>query len=97
VGAGWWSHLQHKESRRRLDGAGLLDHEAGRSHLLLSNTDQKKGKEDHLAECVQSTVKLGGGSVMIWGCITCDGVGLPALAGLLLTIVDGRMITLVYL
>ena len=34
--------------------------------------------------CVQSTVKFGGGSVMVWCCITSDGVG-P------LTTVDGRM------
>ena len=31
-----------------------------------------------------STVKFGGGSLMVWGCITCDGVGS-------LTKVDGRM------
>ena len=37
----------------------------------------------YLPECVQSTVKFGGGSV-VWGCITSDGVG-P------LTTVDGRM------
>ena len=40
--------------------------------------------EDCLLECVQSTVKFGGGSLMVWGCITCDGVGS-------LTKVDGRM------
>ena len=31
--------------------------------------------EEYLAECVQQTVKFGGGSVMVWGCISCDGVG----------------------
>ena len=37
-----------------------------------------------MPECVQSTLKFGGGSVMVLGCITSDGVG-P------LTTVDGRM------
>ena len=40
--------------------------------------------EDCLMECVQSTVTFGGGSLMVWGCITCDGVGS-------LTKVDSRM------
>ena len=40
--------------------------------------------EDYLQECVQSAVKFVGGSVMVWGCITSDGVG-P------LTTVDGRI------
>ena len=44
---------------------------------------RRKGK-DYLLECVQSTVKFGGGSVMVCGCITSDGVG-P------LTTADGRM------
>lgn len=26
-------------------------------------------------QCVQQTVKFAGGSVMVWGCISCDGVG----------------------
>ena len=29
--------------------------------------------EEYLPECVQQTVKFGGGSV--WGCILCDGIG----------------------
>ena len=40
--------------------------------------------EECLAECAQQTVKFGGGSVMVWGCISCDGVG-P------LAKIDGRM------
>ena len=40
--------------------------------------------KDYLPECVQSTVKFGGRSVTVWGCITSDGVG-P------LTTVDSRM------
>ena len=40
--------------------------------------------EEYLAECVQLTVKFGGGSVMVWGCISCNGVG-P------LAKIDGRM------
>ena len=37
-----------------------------------------------LSECTQQTVKFGGGSVMVWGCMSCDGVG-P------LVKVEGRM------
>lgn len=40
--------------------------------------------EEYLPECVQPTVKFGGGNVMMWGCISCDGVG-P------LVKVEGRM------
>ena len=31
--------------------------------------------EDFISECVDQTVKFGGGNVIMWGCITCDGVG----------------------
>ena len=31
--------------------------------------------EEYLPQCVQQTVKFGGGSVMVWGCISCDGIG----------------------
>ena len=31
--------------------------------------------EDLLPECIQQTIKFGGGSVMVWGCISCDGIG----------------------
>ena len=40
--------------------------------------------EDLLLECIQQTVKFGGGSVMVWGCISCEGTGL-------ITKVEGRM------
>ena len=42
-------------------------------------------EEDLLLECIQQVVKFGGGSVMVWGCISCDGIG-P------ITKVEGRMI-----
>ena len=29
--------------------------------------------EEYLPQCVQQMVKFGGGSVMVWGCISCDG------------------------
>ena len=31
--------------------------------------------EELLPECIHQTVKFGGGNVMVWGCISCDGVG----------------------
>ena len=40
--------------------------------------------EDLLLECIQQVVKFGRGSVMVWGCISCDGIG-P------ITKVEGRM------
>ena len=30
---------------------------------------------EYLPEYIQQTVKFSGGSVMVWGCISCDGVG----------------------
>ena len=40
--------------------------------------------EDLLLECIQQTVKFGGGSVMVLGCISCEGTGL-------ITKMEGRM------
>lgn len=34
---------------------------------------QHKGKEYH-PDCVVPTIKHGGGSIMIWGCMAADGV-----------------------
>lgn len=31
--------------------------------------------EELLPECVHQTVKFGGRNAMVWGCISCDGVG----------------------
>ena len=31
--------------------------------------------EDLLSECIQQTVKFGRGNIMVWGCISCDGIG----------------------
>ena len=36
---------------------------------------RRRVDEDFLPECVGQTVKFGGGNVIMWGCITCDGVG----------------------
>ena len=47
-------------------------------------TSGEEYREEHLAECVQQAVKFGGGSVMVWGCISCDGM-VP------LAKIDGRM------
>ena len=35
---------------------------------------RRKGEES-LPQCVHQTVKFGGGSIMMSGCISCDGVG----------------------
>ena len=50
---------------------------------------RRKG-EEFLPECINQTVKFGGGSVMMWGCISCGGVG-P------LVKVDGRMKAIDYI
>ena len=68
----WFKIVWSDESKFKLFGSDEMVYIRGRIG------------EDYLPECVQSTVKFGGWSVMIWGCITCDGVG-P------LTTVDGRM------
>ena len=36
---------------------------------------RRRAGEEFLPECINQTVKFGGGSVMMWGCISCDGVG----------------------
>lgn len=68
----WYKVVWSDESKFNLFGSD------GRVYI------RRRVGEDYLPECVQSTVKFGGGSVMVWGCITCDGVG-P------MTKVDGRM------
>ena len=40
--------------------------------------------EELKEDCVQSTVKHGGGGIMVWGCINARGVGI-------LSKVDGRL------
>ena len=68
----WYKVIWSNESKFNLFGSN------GRVYI------RRRVREDYLPECVQSTVKFGGGSVMVWGCVTSDGVG-P------LTTVDGRM------
>ena len=56
-------------------------------HLIWDNERVFKRRrigEDLLLECIQQTVKFGGGSVMVWGCISCEGTGL-------ITKMEGRM------
>ena len=45
---------------------------------------RRRIREDLLPECIQQTVKFGGGSMMMWGCISCDEIGW-------ITKVEGRM------
>ena len=40
--------------------------------------------EEFMEDCVQPTVKHGGGGIMVWGCINAKGVGF-------LTKVEGRL------
>ena len=68
----WYKVVWSDESKFNLFGSD------GRVYI------RRRVGEDYLPECIQSKVKFGGGSVMVWGCITSDGVG-P------LTTVDGRM------
>ena len=68
----WYKVVLSDESKFNLFGSD------GRVYI------RRRVGEDYLPKCVQSTVKFGGGSVMVWGCIISDGVG-P------LTTVDGRM------
>ena len=68
----WYKVIRSDESKFNLFGSD------GRVYI------RRRVGEDYLPVCVQSTVKFGGGSVMVWCCITIDGVG-P------LTTVDGRM------
>ena len=68
----WYKVVWSDESKFNLFGSD------GRVYI------RRRVGEDYLPECIQSTVKFGGGSVMVWGCITSDGVG-P------LTTVDDRM------
>ena len=45
---------------------------------------QRRIGKDFLPDCIQQTMKFGGGSIMVWGCNSCDGSGL-------ITKVEGRM------
>jgi transposase len=49
----------------------------------------RKAGEEFKEECLQGTVKHGGGSVMVWGCMAASGVGK-------LVIIDGIMNAVVY-
>ena len=56
-------------------------------HLIWDNErvfERRRIGEDLLLECIQQTVKFGGGSVMVWGCVSCEGTGL-------ITKMEGRM------
>ena len=70
--AEWFSIIWSDESKFNLFGND------GRVYV------RRRIGEDLLPECVQQTVKFGGGNVMVWGCISCDGVGTIAK-------VEGRM------
>jgi hypothetical protein len=50
---------------------------------------KKKGDKDHTDRTVRGTVKFGGGSIMVWGCITAKGVGY-------LTKIDGNLDSQLY-
>ena len=36
---------------------------------------RRRAGEDFLPECIQQTVKFGGGNVMMWGCVSGEVVG----------------------
>ena len=59
------------------------------SRFLLHRIDgrvyvRRMAGEEFMEDCVQPTVKHGGGGIMVWGCINAKGVGF-------LTKVDGRL------
>ena len=55
-------------------------------HLIWDNESfcANKNWRRLTAECIQQTVTFGGVSVMVWGCISCEGTGL-------ITKMEGRM------
>ena len=60
---GWHKIIWSDESKFNLFGSD------GRIYV------RRRVGEEYLPQCVQQTVKFGGGSVMVWGCISCDGIG----------------------
>ena len=59
----WYRVIWSDESKFNLFGSD------GRVYV------RRKAGEDFLPECIQQTMKFGGGNVMMWGCVSGEGVG----------------------